>query len=612
MKTILYVCLAVLSLSASLVSAQEILTISEKDRDGNYRDKDNPGQIKQEFTNNRISDINSVLDIKIDLAAVNGKVSGLYSERLPEGLADKISAVLAALQQRHQSLLKLEEIVGTYNYESFKTDTSAYDRYIADLAVEARALTAILKIDERIKAEYFRLAGAENLYSGVYEAAANVLADLETEFQLYTRENGIYIQFGGWLVTKNAKVPIHLEGFDDIAPQTPFEVDRWQFIPTEEQLKELEEVQRLAKENRDLGLTILKVTARNYLNALKALGEMKLKQLNEKLAGEIARLEAMAGNTAGPEFIALLESIKSLKSSVAVFTGELETRLAYYQNLIIVKDIDAEEFLARAEADIQYITGPEWDKIKEQLRETGARIAGLKPALLELTDSLRYEFKRLENEFNSGYKSLEALTTKKAKEILYGVELDLAALEFGTEVYKLTLSDLPSSAELDLINTGARSDGDRLVLKMVVSDNDSFQSRTLDSREIYLFRVLPHVITTVGVVFADPLTETKIQAQFQMAPSFNFLFKGLGDQKCRRKSVAYNRLFDWGIGIHLAAPDFDKDDVPEIAAGVVVSTLHDYLQGGLAYNIFTGDPYWFFGLRFPIPSFNIGASSQTE
>jgi hypothetical protein len=229
-----------------------------------------------------------------------------------------------------------------------------------------------------------------------------------------------------------------------------------------------------------------------------------------------------------------------------------------------------------------------------------------------LTDSLRYNFKKLEEEFNSGYKSFEALARKKASEIIYGVQLDIAALEFGEEVYKLTLSDLPASVELDLINTGIRSDGDRLVLKMIVADKNSMQSRTLESREIYLFRILPHVITTVGVVFADPLAETEIQAQFQMAPSFNFLFKGLGDQKCRRKSVAYNRLFDWGIGLHLAAPDFDKDDVPEIAAGVVVSTLHDYLQGGFAFNIFTGDPYWFFGLRFPIPSFNIGASSQAQ
>ena len=124
-----------------------------------------------------------------------------------------------------------------------------------------------------------------------------------------------------------------------------------------------------------------------------------------------------------------------------------------------------------------------------------------------------------------------------------------------------------------------------------------------------MFKVLPHIITTVGVIFADPLANNAVQTQFQMAPAYNVIFKGFCDQGCRRKSVIYNRLFDWGVGLHISAPDFDKDDVPEIAAGVVISSLHDYLQGGFAFNLFTGDPFWFFGLRFPIPSFNMSASS---
>ena len=111
----------------------------------------------------------------------------------------------------------------------------------------------------------------------------------------------------------------------------------------------------------------------------------------------------------------------------------------------------------------------------------------------------------------------------------------------------------------------------------------------------------------MGVIFADPLARTNVKTQFQMAPYYNLIFKGLFDQKIRRKSVTYNRILDWGIGLHISAPDFDGDDVPELGTGIVVSVLHDYIQSGIAINVFTGDPYWYFGLRLPIPSFNIGS-----
>jgi hypothetical protein len=597
---------------AGQVSAQQILTIGEKDRDGNYRDKDNPGQIRAEYIDNRIADINSILEIKIDMASVYNKAGEFYNEPLPQELSGKISKILLALEQRNSSLERIDEIVKSYDYSYFRSDSLAYDNYIASLAVEAQALNAILNIDKRIKDEYFRLTGAEDLYSGVYQAASNVLPELENEFEKFAQESGIYIQFGGWLVTKHQNVPIHLEGFDDITPQAPFEVDRWQFIPTAEQLKELNDLQQLAKENRDLGLSILRTIAQNQVIAIKAFGELKFKALNYKLGTELMKLEETAASITTPEFHLLINSIAGLQNGLEIFSEEITARMKYYEGLTDLKDIEIKEFLVHAEADIDFILNENGPWLKKIIKEIETNFTNLKPAHQELADSIRTRFELLRNEFTSNFRAFEASARKKASEIIYGVELDEAAFKFGEDVYKLTLSDIPEAAELDLVNTGVRSDGDRLVLKLVMTDKGSPYQKTLETREIYLFRVLPHVITTVGVVFADPLARTEIQAQFQMAPSFNLLFKGLGDQKCRRRSVAYNRMFDWGLGLHLAAPDFDKDDVPEIAAGVVVSTLHDYLQGGFAFNIFTGDPYWFFGLRFPIPSFNIGASSQVQ
>ena len=247
--------------------------------------------------------------------------------------------------------------------------------------------------------------------------------------------------------------------------------------------------------------------------------------------------------------------------------------------------------------------------LKNKFEACGKQLSGLSSEVLNSAKNIQEQFIELRDEYVSGFKSFASFVKKGAEELITGRELDIAALEFGNDVYKLTLSDLPVSVELDLVNTGVRTDGDRLALKMTVSDRSSVQPVVLESRELYLFRVLPHIVTTVGVIFADPLANTAIQTQFQMAPSFNILFKGIGDQGCRRKSVIYNRLLDWGIGLNISAPDFNHDDVPEMTAGIVISGLHDYLQSGFGFNVFTGDPFWFFGLRFPVPSFNISTST---
>jgi hypothetical protein len=368
----------------------------------------------------------------------------------------------------------------------------------------------------------------------------------------------------------------------------------------------------LAAENKNMGTAILKAAAEAQLEALKAFGQQTLAQLNERLSREILLIRQEFEGHADPRIYLMLDEMELLQAEVKAFLQELEKRLDYYKELIALKDFQLESFLYQAKSDISFIIEEDGLTIKNHVLTLAGSLTELAPATLDSLESLAGVYEDMMEGYLAEYRALEAFARKKATEFLLGKQFDLAALEFGTEVYKLTPEDLPETSELDLVNTGARSDGDRIALKMTLIRRDDVQPLALETREIYLFRVLPHVITTVGVIFADPLANTAIQTQFQMAPAFNFLFKGLGDQKCRRKSVAYNRLFDWGIGLHVAAPDFDKDDVPEIAAGVVISTLHDYLQGGFAFNLFTGDPYWFFGMRFPIPTFNIGASSQAR
>ena len=610
MKMFKYCFVLLLLLFAGQITAQDILTIVERDRDGKYRDKNNPDSIKEGYINNKIVDINSILDIQLDRTVLNSKVGELYKERMPDELSEKISKLALALKNRNRTLTQIEEVVKSYDYEKFNADTAAYKEYIDTLAKISSELVDITNIDVRIENEYFKVAGdPDKMYSGVFEAAEKVLVDLENELEQFAKESGVRIQFGGWLVTKDKNVPIHFQGFDDIAPQSPYEVERWQFIPTKDQLDEIQAIKQLSKDNVDKGLNILKETAQNQLEALQEFGKINLQQLIQDLENLEAEGKKKLGENINPELKKTIESVISLKLTIADFVKDIDQRLDYYRHISFVNSFDLIGFLDHAKADIEFITSDDSFIILTNLKTIKDQVKGLGTAVIAQKDTIA----ELLNDFYLKYEAkvnyLKSFAEKNIDEFIYGRELDMAALEFGNDVHKLSLNDLPDHVELDLIYTGVRTDGDRLALKMTVSDRETVQPLLLTSREIYMFKVLPHIITTVGVIFADPLANNAVQTQFQMAPAYNVIFKGLGDQGRRRKSVIYNRLFDWGVGLHISAPDFDKDDVPEIAAGVVISSLHDYLQGGFAFNLFTGDPFWFFGLRFPIPSFNMSASS---
>ena len=60
------------------------------------------------------------------------------------------------------------------------------------------------------------------------------------------------------------------------------------------------------------------------------------------------------------------------------------------------------------------------------------------------------------------------------------------------------------------------------------------------------------------------------------------------------------RILDAGVGLHLAALDFDGDDSPELGVGGVLSVFRDYLQVGYGFDFSENRWYGFFGLGVPL------------
>lgn len=578
--------------AAGQTDDKRIIDITEKDRDGNWKDKN--GIAKDKYKNNGIADINSILAVSLNHSALVSRAA----VGLPPELANKLDALQKAVLERKANLQALEAISGSYNYELFESNDELYADYIQKFQVQAQKIEDLKAIDPRIRRYALEIEGYEFFFSRYYIAAERVLKEMEAEATTVASEKGVRVQFGAWLVRKDRNVELHLEGFDNVVAPEGYEVDRWQVMPTPEQLAQLKELQATARANKEVSFKLVKDFA---LNKVKNLLESTVRQLQDKIDEPYEELRALnAGNL--EQFNTIVTDAKLLLKKSETFLAAMKDRISYYENLESVEDRELTTLLSKCKDDIDFLSST-MQEIATDATSLHAKIIILSAEGQNILKSLKLFAEEAKLLLTAEIKALLENAKQNASILFYGAKIDIEALKFSDKIYKLSLQEMPLETALDLYNSGVRSEGDRIVFKFNLSDRAA-KVLVTESFEIQLFKVLPHITSTVGIIFADPFTSTKIQTQFQMAPYYNIIFKGFFDSGIRRRSVAYNRLFDWGAGLHVSAPDFDKDDVPELGVGVVVSLLHDYVQSGIAYNVFTADPYWFFGIRIPFPTFN--------
>ncbi|MFT5891932.1 MAG: hypothetical protein ACI9Y7_002039 [Dokdonia sp.] len=587
-----------------------VIKIEELDQDGRSIDNET-GKVKEGYVNTKIVDINSVLDITLDKEYLISKVS--ENMQFPKELSEKISKLYNAMAARDKNLQEIQKLLDSYDSEKLRKYPDEEKDYFANLGKVVKKVNNLTKIDDRVQEISYEYEEDNGPFESLYFAAADVLNILEQEVKTIADEKGVYVQFGGWIVANGRQTALNIPGFDEIKPQTPFEVERWQFLPTPDQLKELEEIQRFAKENKGKEDEILKSIAKNQLNRLSSILDVKAQEIQDKIDEEIEKVKKISLNSLEEADLSELEKeITKVKDTIRSFKKELNRRKEYYRAIISAdQGIVMNEFFSKAREDISFIK-TDGKSLLNTITSVADSINKIKGNLADIIEDVKTEFTNLKTNYTEIYNSIKKTisTDTDIEEFLNGEKFDFAALKFSEEVYKFTLAKLPESTSLDLINSGARKDGDQLAFKLEVIGKDGVIYS--ENRKVSMFRVLPHIQGTVGVIFADPLARTAVETQFQLAPYYNVIFKGFFDRKARRRSITYNRLLDWGVGLHVSAPDFDGDDVPELGAGVVLSVLNDYVQTGIAINVFTGDPYWFFGLRLPVPSFNIGTAPNNN
>lgn len=184
-----------------------------------------------------------------------------------------------------------------------------------------------------------------------------------------------------------------------------------------------------------------------------------------------------------------------------------------------------------------------------------------------------------------------------------------AALELSDKVELFSVDKIPNEGNVDLKYLGKREEGNELYFKATLetkpkTEDEAIRSVTIDQKYFILFKMV-YIKLKPALIFAAPMIKKAERAEkgitlsdkktFQAAASYSILFK-FGS----RKSVAYNRFLRPGVGVNVAALDFNQDSNFEVGLGLVLSGFNDFVQVGIGRNMNIDANYFFFGINIPI------------
>ena len=570
--------------------AQKIITIKERDLDGDT------------FTDKRNVDINSQLTLRLNRDSLLKRIESVTDTTgLPADVIKLLKVLTDALLKKQEWINGIAAATKAY----VPGEPASFTSFITTRARISSEIDDLIRSDRKLFTYFEQEDPLEGIWTQLTNALNKRIKELQEELQNSPKYSDVRVRLGGWLIHNNEQTPLHFDGLDTNPLSEFYEVERWQFAPTKEQLAEIERLQQLVKESELNEANFKDIIKSKYVSDI--INEIE-NNLNAKLEAFKTKIEAVAASAKIPAGIIkndVQEIVSSTKDLIA-FVGE---KLKYYKDVkkdpafsitTLVADIAShvEDFNAKR-SDL----GKLFSKFKADVDDAKAAV---KEAVASF--NILGIFKNFLEDLKNNILGQDVVS------VLESSKIDDLAREFTDKVIAHTIKSIPEESSTDLRYSGFRQAGDRVVIKLLVTKGELTNQLFQETKDVTLYRILPHVETTVGVIFAHPLRETQIEKDFQMSPYYNALFKGIfhgkqGKSKLRDKT-SLNTIWQTSLGLHVSTPDFDKDDVPELGFGFVLSTLKDFLQGGIAYNIFYRAPYVFFGVRLPIGNINLGGNNN--
>lgn len=575
--------------AATPAAAQTQWTFSEVTRSG---------AVREMGTRARAVDVNSSVRVRIDRDALHQAVGGAL---LPPGVLLEVRALTEALRGTDQALAELPAAQAAYVANPGNPRTrAALLAALKPLGTAALAITRSAtpgsELRERLNAALEAKARSprEEQYAAVFSTATAYVAELQRDVDSVATQPraqpGMRLRMGAWLVNDRGSREVHLPGFDTVRTQAPSVVPTYQIFLTEEQAAQF---RALAAEARAL---------REKTDASPFADVSALRDRLQRIAAEgLACAESLPAQFASLAPAGQLAQFQQANQSIVQKLRELQTRygsgVAVTPELVAAAPADAMAVLEAARAWLSSMN----DLLSRASATAGSTAAAARTAVESCRGTVQT---RLESDLAP---LVAALRLDPAR------RLAVQSLEFSDRVLSLDIGSVPEQTELSLITAGTREPGDQLAFRMTAVDATGHE-RILASQSFLVERTEPHIHLSVAMIWAwrDPPIDEEGNSrgnQWHPAPGYSILAKRVFfDRGLARRFPFYAEVLSPGIGLNLSAPDFDLNDTPEFAAGIVFSIFRDYVQAGYSYNFQKNHPFPFIGIRLPLPSATLPAT----
>lgn len=534
------------------------------------------------ITNNqKVVDINTSLQVKIDKDLVRNFVG---TTAHPE-LMGKITRLKKLVLIQTKMLQGLD-----------KNDPSTYYNYAVEFystVSEDPELKAYVnaQIDAYYELPKLEQTGAEPY---VFKQIDKELATLYQQLENSDTFKGNQVQLVAYLVASGSPKQIHVENFDNLDQGTFYNVQQFVTSFSEADQAEFASLAEVAKKANDLQRDKFNIqdivkelpsyscalSTYNDLQALIISQESTIASLPKEVRADWNGLRADLENIA-TEFKAALNS--SLGS-----TDFLNQANGIAQNLH--NKVSGLE--AKASASVTALES----KLSNSEKEVKDFVGDAKTCLASVKSDLSKIGKFVNGVANA----------------LSRPDFSQVALEVSEKTLSFTVNELPETGNIYLKQSGRRENGDQLIIKLMVGKEGQERSdyQVVGTPKVYELNLIGlYSETHVSLALGFPKSTAAIEHSTYFMPSGNLLFK-IGS----RRSKLYNNVFSLGFGPSIQAPDMDGDGAPEVAAGVVLTTLKDYVGFGWSYNFSNtaNTGFWFITLSLPVnvPGLPINSVAQ--